>query len=636
MKRLFLTGLLTFLWIAMLAQSVSNVQIAVKKIERSKYELAVSGKVNIGWRVYAADNSALGVDGLKLVANSGGVLISASIPVKTLVVNDVLFENKQFDVYNDKFEFSQELRFSKKPPASLRVVLTGFAANDNEFAPIMDTLTVQLGNTEVVTHQVKIVSVEINRPLSDCGAAKENDHSILAIFVLGFVGGLLALLTPCVFPMIPLTVSWFSNQSGTKMSGIRNEMLYGIFIIVIYLLGSFPFHLMTGLSPEMLNTLSTNVYVNLFFFLVFVAFALSFFGLFEITFSGKLTNKADTKSGLSSVTGIFFMALTLALVSFSCTGPILGSLLVGSLSSSSDAWALTAGMGGFGLALALPFTLFAIFPSWMKALPKSGGWLAVFKKSLAFVELALALKFLSNADLVAHWGILPREVFTGVWLLIALLLAAYLLGAFNSFADLNGRKKIGFARIAWSGIVLMFAIYLGAGLFNRSSLELLSGFPPPTSYSLFKSNNSLGKGIKPDVRNDYAAALALSKKTGKPLMLDFTGWACVNCRKMEENVWTKPEVSAYIKSHFILVSLYVDDRKELPLEQQFMYGKKEIKTVGDLYATMESVNFKQVTQPLYVLLNKDEKLLNKPVGFTPDPVDYLKWLQCGAESVNNK
>ncbi|EHQ29736.1 protein-disulfide reductase DsbD family protein [Mucilaginibacter paludis] len=617
------------------AQVVSGISVKSNKWSKNVVEVEIRGEINKGWIVYSQDNQSIGLNGLKMEVNNAEIEFGSPKQRCTpVIINDDLFNNVPLAVFKGHFAFSQLLHFKGSIPGRLNILLSGFASKGQKFLPITDTLNLVIDADNKSSHVVlDITSLEISKPLSNCGIGKSESHySILAIFLLGFAGGLLGLLTPCVFPMIPLTVSWFSGQSVNKASGIKNGMLYGIFIISIYLLGSLPFHLISGLKPELLNSLSTNVWVNLFFFGVFVFFALSFFGLFEITVSGKLTNKADSKSDLGSIAGIFFMALTLALVSFSCTGPILGSLLVGSLSSSSGAWALTAGMGGFGLALALPFTLFAMFPSWMKALPKSGGWLAVFKKSLAFVEVGLAFKFLSNADLVDHWGILPREVFIGIWLLIAMLLAAYLLGAFERSANLNGRKKIGYGRIASGGIVLMFAIYLGAGLFNKSSLELLSGFPPPTSYSLFKHNKTHEGGIKPDVMNDYQAALALSKKTGKPLMLDFTGWACVNCRKMEENVWTKPEVAAYIRSHFVLISLYVDDRKELPLDQQFMYGKKEIKSVGDLYATMESVNFKQVTQPLYVLLSKDEKLLNTPVGYTPDTGEYLKWLQCGFEA----
>lgn len=625
-------GLAIFSVTVQAAQPIRNIEVEAKKKSDDQYLMIVSAVLENGWHVYATNNVKQGLEGIKLSVQSEGLSLDEPLLGKGVVtVEDEIFNNSLLPVFEGNISFSQIVTFKNTIPATLNFILTGFAAKGNEFVPISDTVRVTFIRGNIgKTNALSIPLARLDKPLSDCGIAGEtSDNSILGIFLIGFVGGLLGLLTPCVFPMVPLTVSWFSGKSASKGAAIRNGTLYGIFIIVIYLLGSLPFHLISGLKPELLNSLSTNVWVNLVFFGVFVFFALSFFGLFEISVSGRLTNKADSKSDLGSVVGIFFMALTLALVSFSCTGPILGSLLVGSLSSSSGAWALTAGMGGFGLALALPFTLFAIFPSWMKALPKSGGWLAVFKKSLAFVEIALALKFLSNADLVAHWGILPREVFLGIWLIIVLVLAAYLFGIFDSKTDLNGRSKIGFGRNVFGGLTLLFAVYLSAGLFHKSSLELLSGFPPPTTYSLFKTGQE-EHGIKPDEMNDYQAALALSKKTGKPLMLDFTGWACVNCRKMEENVWTKPKVSAYIKSHFILVSLYVDDRKELPLDQQFMYGKKEIKTVGDLYATMESVNFKQVTQPLYVLLSPNEELLNTPVGYTPDADKYLEWLKCGS------
>ena len=335
------------------------------------------------------------------------------------------------------------------------------------------------------------------------------------------------------------------------------------------------------------------------------------------------------------------MALTLAIVSFSCTGPILGSLLVGSL--SGGAWQLTYGLAGFGLALALPFAVFAIFPNLLKALPKSGGWLDTVKKVLAFAELAFAFKFLSNADLVMHWGILKREVFIGIWILISAALTLYLFGIIRLPHDYKG-MKISKGRKAIGIIALLFTLYLIPGVFNKQlsffvlhgkpenyNLKLLSGFPPPFSYSIYTTANLKNGILEADVMNDYAKALQLSKQTHKPLLIDFTGWACVNCRKMEENVWTKPEVYNYIKQNFILVSLYVDDRTLLPAEQRFSYqtktnSTKEIKSEGDKWATFQTENFNQTTQPLYAIINNDEKLVNNPVGYTPDVQEYLHWL----------
>jgi thiol:disulfide interchange protein DsbD len=330
--------------------------------------------------------------------------------------------------------------------------------------------------------------------------------------------------------------------------------------------------------------------------------------------------------------GIFFMAITLAIVSFSCTGPILGTLLVGSL--QGGAWALTQGMAGFGFALALPFTLFAIFPQWLHSLPKSGGWLDTVKKVLAFLELALAFKFLSNADLVQHWGLLKREVFLGIWAIISIGLALYLWGKLILPHDVKG-AKIATARKVLGVVAILFAAYLMYGIApkNAGALKLLSGFPPPTHYSLFTANQA-HHGLQADVVNDYEKALAMAKAQNKPILIDFTGWACVNCRKMEENVWSDPAVANYIQSHFILLSLYVDDRALLPTEKRFTYTSKsgqpkEIVSVGDLWATFQAENFNQVTQPLYVVMSPSQQLLSNPVGYTPDIPTYLSWLTCG-------
>jgi thiol:disulfide interchange protein DsbD len=463
----------------------------------------------------------------------------------------------------------------------------------------------------------------------------ETDKGLLAVFILGFLGGLIALITPCVFPMIPVTVSFFTKRSKTRKQGIKNGLLYGLSIFLIYVLASVPFHLLGNVQPEIFNSISTSPILNIIFFVIFIFFSISFFGFFEITLPSGIANKADAKSGLGSFVGIFFMAITLAIVSFSCTGPILGTLLVGSL--QGGAWALTYGMAGFGIALALPFTLFAIFPQWLQSLPKSGGWLDTVKKVLAFLELALAFKFLSNADLVQHWGLLKREVFLGLWALISIGLALYLWGKLRLPHDTKG-AKISIGRKIGGVLAISFATLLIVGIFpkNAGYIKFLSGFPPPVSNSLFSTASDNNNGLHPNVVNNYEMALQLAKEQNKPILIDFTGWACVNCRKMEENVWTDPAVASYIKEHFILVSLYVDDKALLPVEKRFKYttksgAQKEINTVGDLWATFQAENFNQVTQPLYVLLSPDQNLLSDPVGYTPNVKDYLDWLKSSVD-----
>jgi thiol:disulfide interchange protein DsbD len=437
--------------------------------------------------------------------------------------------------------------------------------------------------------------------------------------------------------MIPLTVSFFTKRSASRSKGIANAFLYGFFIFLIYVLISVPFYFLQGNNANILNTISTNIWLNLFFAAVFIAFALSFFGLFEITLPSGFSNSVDAKSNIGSIGGIFFMALTLAIVSFSCTGPILGSFVVSSLGPNGGAIQLTVVLAGFGFALGLPFALFALFPSWLQSLPRSGAWMNTVKIVFGFIELALALKYLSNSDLVAHWGLLKRETFFALWIVIGLALVLYLFGVIRFHHD-PPPQKLGKGRIVVALLFLAFIIYLAPGLTNTpyANRALVSGFPPPLSYSLYGKAQDAGE-IQANVVNDYNKALQLAKAQHKPILIDFTGWACVNCRKMEENVWPKPGVKELISKDYILVSLYVDDRKQLPDEEQSIFttsdgSKKAIRTIGDKFATFQSENFKNASQPLYVVISPDEKLLNKPVGYTDNPATYAQWLQCGLDA----
>jgi thiol:disulfide interchange protein len=492
--------------------------------------------------------------------------------------------------------------------------------------------------------QYKLPGIDLVNPINDC-VVKADDvkgKGLWTIFILGFIGGLLALITPCVFPMIPLTVSFFTKSAEGK-KGMFSAMMYGFFIFMVYVLLSLPFHLLSSIDENIFNTISTNAWLNVAFFVVFVVFAISFFGYFEITLPSALANRADSASNLGGMIGIFFMSLTLAVVSFSCTGPILGTLLAGSLTSDGGAWQLTAGMAGFGLALALPFSLFAAFPAWLNKLPKSGSWLSKVKVVLGFIELALAIKFLSNADLVEHWGILKYEIFLGSWIIIALLLLIYLLGKIKFPHDSPFQKWTG-ARSVMAAFALVCVVYFSFGFrydkatHTYDSLSLLSGLPPPPGYSIVYPN-SCPQNL--NCFHSYEEGLAYAKQTGKPIMLDFTGWACVNCRKMEENVWNQPEVFKLINEKYVLISLYVDDREKLPLDQQHDYvtaqGKlKHIETVGDKWATFQTETFVNNSQPWYPLISNDGKLLVKPVGNTPDPAKFAAYLTCGLEAANKK
>ena len=612
--------------------SIVSASVQATLVNDSTYILKGNLQLAAGWHIYGNNPDGLNapVFQFKLeTAKSEGV---ASFSVAPLKQKDILF--KEASVFLKSFDITQSIQIKGFQPDSLKGLLLVNVGKGDQFYALELPISVALSKGQKVAgFQVLLPSTATTPPDGACGdAAHDSKKSTgLAVFILGFLGGLIALITPCVFPMIPVTVSFFTKRSKTKKQGIQNGLMYGLSIFLIYLLASVPFHIIGNVQPEIFNSISTNATLNIIFFVVFIFFSISFFGYFEITLPSGIANVADSRSGLGSFGGIFFMAITLAIVSFSCTGPILGTLLVGSL--QGGAWALTQGMAGFGLALALPFTLFAIFPQWLHSLPKSGGWLDTVKKILAFLELAMAFKFLSNADLVQHWGLLKREVFLGIWAIISIGLALYLWGKLRLPHDFKG-AKISLGRKLMGAIAIVFAAYLLFGIFpkNQGALKLLSGFPPPTHYSLFSAKDT-HHGLQANVTNDYVKALEMSKAQNKPILIDFTGWACVNCRKMEENVWSDPAVSSYIQSNFILLSLYVDDRALLPADKRFTYTAKsgqtkDIVSVGDLWATFQAENFNQVTQPLYVVLSPNQVLLSNPVGYTPDISTYLNWLQC--------
>ena len=508
-----------------------------------------------------------------------------------------------------------------------------------------DPFRISLDGSEVKLAEIELTAADIARSKALTLSLKNKEYltssigesnssaPFLNLFLLGFLGGLIALLTPCVFPMIPLTVSFFLKQGNSLRQGILNALLYGIFIVVIYVILSLPFHFLDSLNPEILNTISTNVPLNLVFFGVFVFFAFSFFGYYELTLPSSWGSATDEGSNRNGIIGIFFMALTLAIVSFSCTGPILGSLLAGSLTAEGGAMQLTAGMTGFGFALALPFALFALFPNALNALPKSGGWMTTIKVILGFLELALALKFLSNADLVSHWGLLKREVFIGIWTLLSFGLTLYLFGVFRFPNEV--KEPLSKSRFTVAGLSLVLTAYLFLGLVSKeNTLKLLSGFPPPAFYSIYKKENDCPLGL--DCYKDFERGLSIARLKNKPILLDFTGWACVNCRKVEENVWSQPEIFKLLNEEVVLISLYVDDRTELPIDQQFNFqyldGRvREINTIGEQWATFQSLNFNAASQPYYVLMLSDGTLLNTPIQYT-DAKTYLNWLTTGLEN----
>jgi thiol:disulfide interchange protein DsbD len=470
---------------------------------------------------------------------------------------------------------------------------------------------------------------------------QEEQKSYWLIFLLGIGGGLLALLTPCVFPMIPLTVSFFTKNAASRRRGLIMASLYGLSIALIYTLLAVPF-VVAKIPPDTLNAVATNAILNLVFFVIFVVFAISFFGYFEISLPSSLANKADKASNVGGLIGVFFMAIVLAIVSFSCTGPILGTFLAGTLATNPDPYNILFVMLGFGVALGLPFALFAAFPAWLNTLPKSGGWLNSVKVVLGFLELALAVKFLSNADLVEQWGLLKRETFLYVWSLLAFALALYILGVFR-FPHDNPVKKRGVLRITLSAFFITCGIYFTAGVFG-ANLQLISGFPPPLFYSYESERHAAASGNAGDVHcpqgipceNDFEKARERAARERKPLLIDFTGWACVNCRRMEEGVWIDPEVKKIMSQDYILVSLYVDEKRELPPAEKFVscYSGKRVETVGAKWSNLQLVNFKANAQPYYVLLSPDMKVLNAPVGYTGRD-EFLKFLQEGIDNSKN-
>ena len=458
--------------------------------------------------------------------------------------------------------------------------------------------------------------------------------NLFEIFILGFLGGFLALLTPCIFPLIPLTVSYFSKSSSSKVNAIRRSLIYTVSIISIYFVLSTPFFFLDQLRPEILNSIATNVFLNLLFFAVFCVFALSFFGLFDLTLPTRWASASDSISEKTSIFGIFFMALTLAIVSFSCTGPILGSLLVGSLTAEAGAVQLSIGMVGFGTALALPFGLLSFFPNIVNKIPKSGGWMQKIKVSLGFIELALALKFLSNADMVQGWGLLPREIFLLIWITIFLFWAIYLFGGLG-FLKFKSFKASIFQKIIGT-LVIVFVIYLTQGIFSakKSPLKILSGFPPPTFYSIKKSDSNCPLGI--NCFKDFQTGLDFAKDLKKPILIDFTGWACVNCRKIEENVWTRPEIFKILNEEIVLISLYVDDKTPLNDNEKFDVkfndgSSRLISNIGQKWSTFQALNFKSVSQPYYVLIDPDLKILNPPIQYT-NAIEYKAWLEDGLKN----
>ncbi|WP_291965830.1 protein-disulfide reductase DsbD family protein [Maribacter sp.] len=621
----------------------------INKISDSEYELVMQAKILDGWHMYSQFTSEFGSLPSDFTYNGNGIayeLLGGTTESETIKEYSEVFEVEE-TYFKEYATFKQRIKILDPAINQIDVDLFFQVCEevcipmDKKFVFTLDGSTAELVSTvddrSLGLGQKLRLDLKNRELLTQGQDTIATSTNIWVIFGLGFLGGLIALLTPCVFPMIPLTVSFFTKHSQKKSKGIVNALLYGFFIILIYFLLSLPFHLFDSVDSQILNSIATNVWLNLLFFVIFIFFAFSFFGYYELTLPSSWANKMDDASTkVGGVLGIFFMAVTLAIVSFSCTGPILGGLLGGTtLAEGEVASNLTAGMTGFGVALALPFALFALFPAWLNSLPKSGGWMTTVKVVLGFLEIGLALKFLSNADLVGHWGILKREIFLGIWLVLGIAMTLYLFGLYK-FPHDGPVKKLSLGRKVAAFVSAVFTIYMILGVTKITNLKLLSGFPPPEFYSIFEQESDCPLGI--DCFKDFDEGLAYAKEVNKPILLDFTGWACVNCRKMEENVWSDSEVFPIIKENYVLISLYTDDRQQLPEEEQFNYqfesGRiKEINNIAQKWGTFQDVNFGSISQPFYVLLSPDLKVLNTSIQNSDVPT-YKNWLLEGLR--NNK
>lgn len=627
---------------------------SVEKVSDNEYILLSKAKIDKGWHLYSQDVPEDGPISTKFFYKEKDAfeLVGGTIEEKGHTIQDPVFEMeiKYFENYTT---FKQVLKISGDVNKILGAV-EYMACDDTQCLPPteVDLVFNLSGQEEVNNENVSIAKNEnSNGGQSSIPSSTQQSRGFWTIFLIAFISGFAALLTPCVFPMIPLTVSFFTKQSKTRRMGVRNAIFYGICIVVIYvLLGS----AVTAIfGADSLNALATNVWFNIIFFLLLVVFAISFLGAFEITLPSSWANKVDQESyKRGGVIGIFFMALALAIVSFSCTGPIVGTILVEA--ASKGGLAPIIGMLGFSLAIALPFALFAAFPGWLNSLPKSGGWLNTVKVTLGFLELALAFKFLSQADLVLqlHW--LEREVFLAIWIAIFGALAFYLFGNIKLPHDSHlGHISVG--RLGLGLLTLTFTIYMVPGLLG-APLNLISAFPPPLEYSespygVGYSKTERGEagtdyGSLPDgahllaphdilAFNDYDKGLAYAKKLGKPAMIDFTGWACVNCRKMEQNVWTKPKVLDILKNRVVLISLYVDDKRPLStgeeVKSKLRPGKK-LKYIGQKWSELQTLKYNANSQPFYVLIGHNGENLIDPIAYTPDVDEYYNWMVKGLEN----
>lgn len=644
MKKISLLFFLFFAFITSNAQILDPVKWTskIEKKSDTEYLLTFDGVIEPAWHMYSQFTAEGGVNPLEILLNNGEgnfEQVGKVTESKTRTeFNDIFGIDETF--FENTVQLQQNIKINNQDNSLIQIELSYQVCKE-----------VCIQQNKYFEFDIKKVSggeVQSFKEIKKDAPKKEivvkpvevPKKGLLSIFLIAFFSGFAALLTPCVFPMIPMTVSFFTKQSKNKAKGIKNAIIYGISIILIYVFLGTVITLIFG--SDALNALSTNVWFNVIFFILLLVFASSFLGAFEIMLPNSWANKVDRQADKGGIIGILFMALALAIVSFSCTGPIVGTLLVEA--ASKGGLAPIVGMFGFSLALALPFMLFALFPGWLHSLPRSGGWLNTVKVFLGFLELALAFKFLSNADLVLqlHW--LERETFLAIWIAIFGTLALYLFGKITLPHD-SPLTHISVGRLSLGLLVLSFTVYLIPGLWG-APLKLISGFPPPLTYSESpygvggKGGNSTvselpdGAELGPHdiiAFKDYDKGLAYAKSVNKPVLLDFTGYACVNCRKMEDYVWSDNKILSILKNNIVLVSLYVDDKRDLPENEQYVSKEtgKKIKSVGNKWSDFQITKYKANAQPYYIIVDSEGKDINQPIGYTPNIDEYETWLKSG-------
>lgn len=675
MKRLLVLALALFFFNAQAQFSDPQAKIydpvkwsySSEKINDKEFNLIITAKIEKGWHLYSQfiEEGGPVPTSFKFKQSADFKLIGkVSESPKAVTAFDNNFD-MEIAWHKDQVVFKQGISL-KNPLESISGVLEFMVCNDERCLPPTEIeFQIPLGTTSAsntttesktqdsVSSAPVVDSAEAAISLSPSSSSKssKSEGSLWAIFLAGFIGGLAAFFMPCIYPMIPMTVSFFTKQSGSRAKGIRSAIIYGISIIIIYVALGLLITLIFGASA--LNEAASSATFNLLFFVALIIFGISFLGAFEITLPSSLVNKMDEKSNQSGFMGLFFMAFTLALVSFSCTGPIIGTLLVDAVSKGSYLGP-AIGMLGFSSALAIPFTLFAIFPSWLKEMPKSGGWLNTVKVSLGFLEIALAFKFLSNVDLAYHWGIFNRDIFLIIWIVVFGIWALYLLGKLRLSHDAE-INFLSLPRLFFAMFILGFTIYMIPGLWGAPLKGISAWLPPQTTQDFDLYSNATSSAVKTETQGkkyaglfhaphgldafyDYEEGLAYAKTVNKPVLIDFTGWSCTNCRKMEASVWPDKEVLRRLQEDYVLISLYVDDKTELSEDEKYQsaFSGKKVNSIGQKWSDFQASKFGTNSQPYYVIADHEGNTLIAPQAFNLDINNYRKFLESGKIAFDKK